>query len=243
MITNSYKLKLLLLPALSILTSFSYSTPDIPSGHVVLQLGAYASNQGKKQHINIDGLIGDEFTIRQHTDTSGVVGLGYYFNTENKESTNVTYGLNAFYLARTYVQGHVVQENLFRNLSYKYHASHTPIYVMAKSLFTTQDPRYDLSLDVGIGPNFMKLDGFKEKSLDGMTIPDDIFSKNTFTTPSATLGLGVKFNQILPQNSLECGYRFFYLGKGHLKKQSPLVLNSLKTGTSYANAIMCSVSV
>ena len=153
------------------------------------------------------------------------------------------YGINAFYLAKTDVTGNVIQENLFTNLSYKYNLTHYPVYVIAKSTIKTKFPQYALTIDTGIGPNFIKADGFQENSLDGITIPDNIFSSHTSTTFSATAGFGVKVNQVFGSAPLECGYRFFYLGQGNFNIATNQVLNTLKTGSNYANAIICSMTI
>ena len=89
----------------------------------------------------------------------------------------------------------------------------------------------------------MRADGFKERSLDKVTVPDRIFASNTSTTFSATVGLGVKVNQFFGPAPLECGYRFYYLGNGSFNVANNQVLNNLSTGESYANAIMCAISV
>ena len=64
----------------------------------------------------------------------------------------------------------------------------------------------------------------------------------TTTAFSATAGIGIKLNNVIKTIPLECGYRFFYLGKGHLNTLSDQVLNTLKTGDDYANAIICAVT-
>lgn len=98
-------------------------------------------------------------------------------------------------------------------------------------------------LSIIMADTFIKADGFQENPLDGITIPDNIFSSHTSTTFSATAGFGVKINQIFGPAPLECGYRFFYLGQGNFNKASNQVLNTLKTGSNYANAIICSMTI
>ena len=85
---------------------------------------------------------------------------------------------------------------------------------------------------------------FHEKPLDGgITIPDHIFSGRTTTTFSAMAGVGIKLKEVFGQAPLECGYKFFYLGQGSFGKETEQVVNTLKTGNSYANAVMCSLTV
>ena len=206
-------------------------------------MGGYWSIQGSQQHINIQDLIGDEFTVTQHTGSNGLVGLGYFIDGQEKERFKMVYGVNAFYLPKTAVKGNVVQENLFTNLSYQYQVTHYPVYAVAKSIIKTSSAKHALTLDVGIGPNFMSASGFNESPLDGITIPDNIFSSHTTTTFTATLGAGIRFNQFFGEAPLECGYRFFYLGQGHFNIATNQVVNALNTGADYANAVMCSITV
>lgn len=253
---------ILLLAGLSATTAFSASQPanynsslksvssflstlpaSLKHGHAVLQLGGYWSIQGSQQHIDIQDLVGDEFTVTQHNGSNGSVGLGYFIDGQEKERLKMVYGINAFYLAKTGVKGNVIQENLFTNLAYQYKVTHYPVYAMAKSIIKTKSPKHALTLDVGIGPNFMSASGFKESSLDGITIPDNIFSGDTTTTFTATIGAGLRFNQFFGRAPLECGYRFFYLGEGHFNKATQQVVNTLNTGAAYANALMCSIAV
>jgi hypothetical protein len=172
------------------------------------------------------------------------VGLGYFLDAQEKESFKMSYGINAFYLAKATVKGSVIQENLFENLSYHYNVTHYPVYVVAKSTIQTKLQKYAFTVDAGIGPNFIKTSGFKENSLDGgITIPDNAFSGHTSATFSATAGAGVKLNQFFGEAPLECGYRFFYLGKGNFNKDTNQLLNTLSTGSNYANALICSITV
>lgn len=224
---------------------FSFDIHDyLSQGHAVVQLGGYWSKEGKAQHINIDTLIGDDFTISKNDGSNGLFGLGYFVDGQQRGLFNMAYGVNFFYLAPTSVRGTVVQENLFTNLSYAYHVTHYPVYAVAKATLNTPSPAYSFGIDAGIGPNFMHTGNFHEESLDnGITIPDSIFSEHTSTTFSAMAGVGIKLNQIFGQAPLECGYKFFYLGEGSLSKKNDQVVNALKTGSSYANAVMCSITV
>lgn len=216
---------------------------SLKHGHAIIQLGGYWNNQGQTQHINIQDLIGDEFTVIRHSDSNGLVGLGYFVDGQNKSFFKMSYGINAFYLAKTAVTGNIIQENLFTNLSYQYKLTHYPVYAIAKSTIKTKSPKYALTIDAGIGPNFIRTDGYQEHSLDGVTIPDNIFSSHTSTTFSAIAGFGVKINQVFGPAPLECGYQFFYLGQGNFNTVSNQVLNTLNTGSNYVNALMCAITV
>ena len=244
--TPSIKKFMLSISLLGITTQvFSYPLQDyFAHGHAVVQLGGYWSTQGKSQHINIEGLVGDHFTVSKRHSSSGLVGLGYFFDGQERDLFNMSYGVNAFYLGPTSVHGTVIQEDLYTNLSYAYHVTHYPVYAAAKSVVNLHSPVYSLVVDGGIGPNFMHTSNFHERSLDnGITIPDHIFSGRTTTTFSAMAGVGVRLNQIIGQAPLECGYKFFYLGQGSFHKETDQVINTLKTGSNYANAVMCSLTV
>jgi hypothetical protein len=226
-------------------TSYLPSKYDLLHGHAVVQLGGYWSIQGKSQHINIEGLIGDTFTVTKDSGSNGLVGFGYFVDGPERGRFDLSYGINAFYMPKTSVSGYVTQEGLFNNLAYGYNTSHFPVYAMAKSTIDLKSPNYALTLDVGIGPNFMKASGFKEYSLDGgVTLPDNIFSSRTSTLFSATAGIGLIRNHVFGNAPLECGYRFFYLGDGaNFNNTTNQVLSTFSTGPMYANAIVCGVTV
>jgi hypothetical protein len=229
---------------MSLMSSIACSgTEWLKEGHGVVQLGGYWSYQGQAQHINIDGLIGDTFTVTRHSGSNGLVGVGYFLDEKRYKLFNMTYGVDAFYLPKTAVNGLVVQEDLFTNLSYNYTMTHFPVYAMAKSIIETKYPHTALIIDAGIGPNFTKTDKFSEQSLDGITLPDHIFSGKSSTTFSATAGIALRLDQILGTAPFECGYRFFYLGNGQFNTLSNQVNNTLKTGSAYANAAVCSIII
>lgn len=231
---------------LSITTQvFSFNLKDLLThGHTIIQLGGYWSIQGKAQHINIDGLIGDDFTVTSGKDRSGLVGIGYLIDGQEKDLFKIAYGINAFYLAKTGVSGNVVQEGFFTNLFYGYHVTHYPVYAIVTSTIHKKLFKYALTIDLGIGPNFMHTSNLQEHSIDGgITIPDNAFSGHTTTAFSAMTGVGIKFNNFFGSAPLECGYKFFYLGQGSFTKKTNQLLNTLNTGSDYANAVMCSITV
>lgn len=213
-------------------------------GGPVLQLGWFTAKQGKSQHVNIKGLIGDDFNVKKSSDQNFLVGAGYYFDGPDIAQTRILYGVNAFYLAPTTIRGHVIQEDLFTNLSYRYSRTNYPIYFAAKALFPCSLCS-DVSIDLGIGPNIVNTKGFKERSLDGgITIPDThLFSGKSVVAFSATAGLGLRINEFFGNFSFEIDYRFFYLGQGELKKINNQVRNTLRTGNSYGNALFLSISM
>ena len=224
--------------------TFSYNLKhELTHGHGVLQLGGFWSNQGKAQQININGLIGDYFNVTDRKGSNGLVGVGYFIDGPDIKQVNMNYGINWFYLPKTGVKGTVLQEQTFTNLSYGYNVTHYPLFFVAKSTLHTKFPKKNVTLDVGIGPNFMSTSNFHEASLGANTIPDRIFSGTSTTTFAATVGLGLKFSQFFGSAPLECGYRFFYLGQGNFKALTNQTLNTLNTGPSFANAVMCSITV
>lgn len=217
----------------------------LDANYLVLEAGGYWSHQGSSQHVDIAGLIGDTFTVSKHRGANGLLGLGYYFAGQENGGFQISYGLNGFYLLPTDVSGVVIQEDLYSNLSYRYRVTHYPLYGVIKSTIGLGDfNKTALTLDAGIGPNFMRAHHFSEQSLDnGVTLADGIFSSHTSTTLSATAGVGLRLGEVLGSTPLECGYRFMYLGKGRFARQTEQVGNALHTGTGYAHALICSVSI
>lgn len=211
----------------------------------VFQLGVFSANQGKAQHIDIVDAIGDDFSLDHRNGYSALVGLGVFTEGHDFKSVNLSYGVNAFYFPNMQVNGNVTQESLYTNLSYQYSISYLPVYLAAKAdLKHTFSDSANWTFDLGIGPSFNRTSGFSERSLDGgITIPDYIFAGQSNVRFSAMAGTGVKFKNFIGNSSLECGYKFFYFGQNSLKKVNTQVVNSLKTGTNYANAILCSVEI
>jgi hypothetical protein len=210
-----------------------------------LQLGAFDATQGNVQDIKIQGLIGDHFSVNHQSAANILLGAGVYFDGGTVSEYSLAYGINAFYFPNTTVRGNVTQEQLFTNLSYSYTISNVPVYLAAKARMNNlYGGHYNLTFNAGIGPNFIRTSNVNERSLDGgVTVPDNAFSGKTTTTFSATLGLGVEFNNVFGHTPLECGYRFFYLGQSNFNRNSSQLLNTLNTGNNYANAVTCSVTI
>ncbi len=189
-------------------------------------------------------MIGDDFTSKHQGGGNGLVGLGYFINNQIANSWQISYGINGFYLPKTPISGTVVQENLFTNLAYGYHVTHYPIYAVAKINTPLVANRTSLSVDAGIGPNFMRTSDFTEYSLDGgITIPDRIFSGHTSITFGATAGIGIQVAEVFGDAPLECGYRFYYLGQGRLRRINTQVINTLHTGSIYGNVVLCALHI
>lgn len=213
-----------------------------------VMLGAFFTTQGiKAQDINIQGLIGDRFTVTSQKKYNVLVGAGYYLDASSYNRFDFSYGVNVFYLARTVVNGDIYQEHMFNNLAYSYHQTNIPIYVAAKSSIKTKYDKLSVIFDMGIGPNIVQTSNFTEISLNGgQTLPDNMFSGATKVNFSAMAGLGLRLNQDWmmksPFKSLECGYRYFYLGEGALNKKSSQILNTLDTDINYAQALVCTAA-
>jgi hypothetical protein len=222
---------------------FSYSVPAL-CGTTHLQIGAFTASQGRAQHVNIEDLIGNNYVVNDGDDSNALFGLGYYFDALENQRLKVALGLNGFYLGNTRVKGTIFQENLFPNLSYKYSVRNIPIYIAGKASIPTNN-RFALTLDAGIGPNFKRTSGYTESALDPITLPaSNSFSSNNNVAFSAMAGAGVRIRDLFGKDkSLECGYRFFYLGKGQLSINNSQILNTISTGNSHANAVLCALVI
>ena len=221
----------LLLP-LSALASYG-----LPPGFTSLEFGLFSSTQGETQDIDIQGLVGNQYTVNNNHAANGFVGLGYFLEALKTDDFQLAYGLSGYYFAPTSVKGTVVQEHTFSNLDYSYNIQNTPVYLAAKAKFKQTD-RYDFTFDAGLGVNFMRISDYSETPTNDYTLPDNAFSSQNNTTFSAMTGVGVRFNNVIGKNSLECGYRFFYLGSGQIKSDNAEVQTPLKTGNVYANALV-----
>lgn len=210
---------------------------------IPLQGGFFGASQGKAQHVNIDSLIGNTYTVEDNSQIGGLAGIGLYLNGYSHEGFQLSYGANLFYLGQTSVRGVIAQEEEFTNLGYSYNIQNLPLYAAAKALINTSNPKYSVAVDAGIGPNFMWTSNYNEVPLSSTAIPDYAFKGAQSTTFSATAGVGLRLNNIFGAMPVECGYRFFYLGKGHLGINNDQYLNELSTGNTYANALVCSVIV
>jgi opacity protein-like surface antigen len=212
------------------------------SGHFLLEGGGYSSTAGQSQQVNITGLIGDRFNLTNQHDTNTIFGVGYLVDGPQNARFGVDYGINAFYLAKTKVSGTITQELVFTNLAYNYYVSHLPVYLVAKGRVNTNYNHLVVTVDAGVGPNFMNTNLYADTSLDGITLPDNAFAGNFSTTVfSAMVGIGLKFNGI-EQFPIEIGYRYFYLGSGYFNPRTGEILNQLKTGNITAQAIILTVS-
>lgn len=215
---------------------------EFKHGMIPVQIGGFISSPGAKQHINIQSLIGNSYTVQDHHTSNGLFGIGYYIHGADKERFEVNYGINGFYFGKSSVSGGVVQEDLFTNLNYNYSLNNLPVYLAAKAIVKNTNKQYNVTLDAGIGPNFIKTSHYSEGALNSYSVPDNAFAGHSSVAFSAMAGIGLRFNEIFGKAPLECGYRFFYLGAGQLNPTNNLILNRIKTGNNYANGFICSVT-
>ncbi|MDF1646667.1 MAG: hypothetical protein P1U61_06795 [Legionellaceae bacterium] len=220
---------------------------ELKDGHAVVQLGGFWSTQGQAQNIPIQGLIGNRYTVTQHNPSNGLVGIGYFLDSPEqvafKHPFQLAYGFNLFYLGPTNVNGYIFEEQRSRNLAYSYQINQMPLYLAAKANIQTNHQKYNITLDGGVGPNFMRTSGYHETALNSYTLPSNSFTSHANVTFTATAGAGLRFNEFFGQAPFELGYRFFYLGQGQLTMNNDQLINPLKTGSIYANAIVCSITI
>lgn len=234
--------KIKLLIALLVLSPSALAF-DIKNGDAVIQFGNFWSSPGYAQDIYIKGLVGNQYTYNSSKQniSTGLVGLGYYVDGFFREQFFVKYGINAFYLANTTVTGTIIQEHLYPNLAYSYAVTNYPIYLAAKAQ-VDKSTQYNMTVDLGIGPNIVQTSQYKERSLDQITIPSKTFTPNTAAVFSFTAGAGIKINNVFGSVPLECGYRFFYLGHSTFNKSTDQITNTLRTGNTHANAVICGLT-
>ena len=213
-------------------------------GHFVLGAGAYQGIQGSSQTIAITGLIGDRYNVSNQHDSNAIVELGYLLDGTHREQLGIDYGLNVFYLPKTSVSGTIDQELIYSNLAYSYDVSHLPVYAAVKGYLQPENDRFAVTMDAGIGPNFLQTSAYQDWSLNGSTTsPDHAFSGRWNVAFTAMAGIGLKVHHAIGHLPLECGYRLFYLGEGYFNARSTQLLNHLDTGNNYAQAVMCSVQI
>lgn len=221
--------------------SWSFSLRE---GNVAAHLGAFRTTQGKSQSIGIDQAIGNTYTLSQNHGNNVLLGLGYYLPEFHYSSAGFTFGLDVFYFPKTAVKGEVIQEELFNNLSYKYTITYLPAFISVKAILNNDSNNFAPTFSLGLGPDIIRTNNYREQSLDDdITQPDDAFTGHTQVTLSGMAGVGLKMNKLFKNNPVECGYRFFYLGHGQLYTKTNQLLSNMKTGSTYANAIFCSVYV
>jgi hypothetical protein len=172
------------------------------------------------------------------------LGLGYFVQVGEMDNSSFSVGLEGYYLSKTSVGGNILVEQQFENLGYGYEARHIPVLLSAKANISKPSSKYGLILSGGIGPNFVETSNYKEHSLDGgITIPRDSFVGKSSIKLSASMGVGIELKEAIGKRPIDCGYRFFYLGRTGLNRNNALINNNLSTGSNYAHAFICSAKV
>ena len=238
-----FKFKLLMLLPLTLIASEGFAF-HLDRGHASMQLGGYVSSEGKAQNIAIQGLIGNHYSVSKGKGSNGLVGFAYLLDGPETKLLHLAYGVDVFYFpGRVPVSGNITQEQLFTNLAYDYKVSSFPVYAEAKANLIGISTEYAVTFDVGIGPNFVNTSHYREHALSTFSLTGNTFSGKSSTTFSAMAGVGLKMNNAFGTAPLECGYRFFYLGQGELRKNTTRLVSTLTTGGMYANALICSLTV
>lgn len=218
---------------------------DLTPSEIPFSVGGFLSQQGVKQNINFETRVSDEYFVNNNNNFNYLLGLGYYIETFCDDFKWLGVGLNIFYLAETTVKGDIAVGKAAKTLGYQYKVTNVPIYLMAKAVINTGLINYSIYVDGGVGPNNMQLRNYKEYSLDGgITRPRESFRTYTSHIVSATVGVGIRLNELLDNKYVDLTYRFFYLGNGRLARNNGQILNNLKSGTkqtNYANAIILSL--
>lgn len=227
-------------------TKFAYNTP-LGSSSVLLETGFFSANPGMSQHIDTTDVFGDRYSADKSNDQNIIFGLSYLIDGPQIPAYNFnlrsSYGVSAHYLGRTESAGLIYIEHLAPNLAYKYNLSHFPVHAVGKIETNKINDHYSLTAETGLGPNFLTLSHYQEKSVDSISVANTAYKGRSDTVFSANLGFGVKVHEFFDQNPLECGYRLFYLGQSKLRKNNNVLIDSLKTGSIYAHSIICSVAV
>ncbi|MCA0403319.1 MAG: hypothetical protein LCH30_05905 [Proteobacteria bacterium] len=236
-------MKAFLIATLVSLSTFSHSLFALSyKGHSIpIQAGFFSTLNEKNQHLDIDSLIGNDYLAKRKNSTAALLGIGYFIDTNQYDKFQFAFGINAFYFFKQSMKGQIAQERLFTNLAYSYDSSNVPIYFASKTLYRYNE-KYNLTVDLGVGPNIVNLSHYKEVPLNNYTLPDNAFSSNTSIRFSATAGIGLRINNLIASLPVECGYRFFYLGQGQFNKNSEQIINNLNSNR-YANALICSITV
>ncbi|HBI21587.1 MAG TPA: hypothetical protein DDY37_03215 [Legionella sp.] len=216
---------------------------SLQHGSVPVELGMFTASAGKGQDINLQGFVGNQYTAKHSDSWNGMFGVGYFVDGFTKDRAQVSYGIDGFYLGKTSVHGTISQEHFATNLSYKYNIQNIPVYLATKATIKTNSEKYNLVFDAGIGPNFMRTSHYAESPLNNFSMTNPFFSAQNNVAFSAMAGLGVRINKAFGNAPLVCGYRFFYLGQGDFKANNSALLNTLKTGNTFANAVTCGVVI
>lgn len=211
--------------------------------HTNIHLGVSQVLAGKVQDIPVNTLSPAKYTTNNQSNWSGLVGLAVFKDVYTGEKLTFNYGVSAFYLFKQSVSGEVFQARLFNNLGYGYTVQNLPIYLSGKTSINVPNKEQKVVVDIGVGPNIMKISDYHEWRINPATRPDNAFKQNISAEFSTTVGVGLRFNHVLGDTPVECGYRFFYLGAHELQVKNMQFMTALSTGSSYANALACTLVI
>ena len=231
---RTFKTHLLAVLAFFCVTAHSF---DLSNGQFNLSLGGAYVYQGQEQLIDIKKTFGNIHTVTHQDNMTFLAGAGYLLNAFERDTVNIALGASIYYLSPAKVEGVILVERTFPNLAYQYKTTNSPLYAEAKAVWQSQNVPVALVIDAGVGPNFIRTEDYYERSADGgVTIPNQAFQGERTVKLSAMAGIGLRFNQVFSDNSLEVGYKYFYLNEGKLNPK-PQVLNHLKTANINAHAL------
>lgn len=221
--------------------AYAGSVKKLLPDEYVIELGVYTSSQGKEQHINKTGLIGDQYELTHSKDTAGLISLSALWQVKDFEAGSFSLGINYSYFDNTTVNGEILIENALRNLNYSYTLHHNELLLLAHFKSPIKKSGLETLIEVAVGPNFMTSQNYIEKSLDGTTAPSSTFKGKTTSTLAFRAGASLLASNISKTGQVALGYQFNYLGKGSLNAAIGNVLNNLETGNIYSHAIVFSV--
>lgn len=226
---------LLLLPVTVMAVGFSRALVEKN-----VDLGVFNLNQRLNQHVNITGLIGNNYLPESKSAENILLGVGVM--KVMPSYGNIKFGANLFYFHKSNVSGVINVENTFPNLSYGYDVTHVPLLASIEASFK-KNAKVTYAINAGFGPDLVITRSYKEQSLDGVSIPSNEFKGKSQISYAASLGVRTSFKQAVFQKSFSIGYKLFYLGRGNLTPTNSQILTDLSTGHGFAHSLMFSVTV
>lgn len=204
--------------------------------------GYFKSTQGKFQHINKTGLLGDDYSITSNHPESVFVGFGALWHVKNLKSGVLFGGAELNYYNAVPTKGNIAIEGAFTNLAYQYDVSNTALIFKLQHRKMLTNLPFSLNVELGVGPNIMSSTSYLESSLDnGITTPANTFSSKTVITYAATAGVSLMSKEDGQHYKYSLGYRFNLLGQGKLSPNVANVETSLFTGNVYNHALVLSI--
>ncbi len=203
--------------------------------------GVFNAKQGKELHIDITGLIGDQYLISSDHSSSAFVTLGALWKVKAVKQGTILIGLDYSFFGNTKTKGDILIENTLRNLSYSYSAHSSVIISSAQLRHSMGKSGNEAIFEIGLGPNFMTTHGYSEQSLDDTTSTSKSFKGKTTPSLAARVGVSLLTKNLSKTKGFSLGYRLTSLGSGKLKPNTGNITSQLTTGNVYNHAIMLSV--